>query len=333
MDRIDLDRLFPIQPKICPKCKFPTALGKPFCERCNFDLLHGSVKKKKYRNSESCIYCKSKDLTKEHLFPDWLSQVYPRRFAHTLHFISRPEKDISGHQIDSDLKADSHPGDPYTRGVYNVCKNCNNRWMSDLQNEAKPSIIKLANGNWDALTDEECEVLARWALMQSINFECYGRHLITCEEHRNILKNGKIPSGCRVYIGRMQDETCAGYSFFRPMVLRGIPQAENILPITFTYFCIERIVFFVVITLDDKFFPMISNGGMIPDDGLGLPPDGHLPLRRIWPENLETVEPQLKNNSALKPVNLIIMEGMFLGGISKLGKQQLQNLWGIYISD
>ena len=46
-----------------------------------------------------------------------------------------------------------------------ICEDCNNGWMSDLEQRAKPVIVDLMSGNTklEALDANEREVLARWA--------------------------------------------------------------------------------------------------------------------------------------------------------------------------
>lgn len=135
-------------------------------------------------------------------------------------------------------EAFAQSGDPYTIVVRNVCKSCNNGWMSVLQDEAKPLVHALAKGEKLTFDEPHRLTLARWSAMVTINLECHARMLRTAQIQRTALMNGKMPEGWRVGIARMVDTDCAGQSFHRAVAVPiGIGNGDY-LSIGNTYFTI-----------------------------------------------------------------------------------------------
>lgn len=230
----------PYQPPNCPQCGLQTQSTVPFCERCKFDLRYGTLGRPK---RGKCIYCENTDLTDEHIFPDWLGSVYPRRFKRTVHTLTRPDRHVFFEPVTVHPAAEVHNHDPYTTTVRNVCADCNNGWMSDLQNEAKYLVTEFADGKWRQLSESERELLARWAVMVSINLECRARMLTTKEYQRQILKSGSMPPGWRVYLGLHQGVDVAGMSFHGSV--GGITEIADgeFSRLQNSFFCIEHAVF------------------------------------------------------------------------------------------
>jgi hypothetical protein len=150
--------------------------------------------------------------------------------------------------------------------------------MSALQKQAAPLVERLALGEWPVLSEVDCKVLARWAVMVSINLQCYARILGAAPYQRQALKNGAVPSGWKVSIGLMTNTNHAGSSFHRSMLSPFQIDPDKYVPVDSTYFCVERVAFYTLSTLDDLMFPYsVGLSG-------GEPP---LPTRPIWPFDLE----------------------------------------------
>lgn len=272
MKTSDRDNLHPYQPTQCPRCQASTEKNIPFCGSCQFDLRHGSPKRRK---TGTCIYCgKYRKFSGEHIFPNWLSAQYPRRSLKTLHHLNRPENYKVGEKSKIHGVTEFRQGDPYIEKVWNVCAPCNNGWMSKLQNEAKPLIKIFAEGGWTNLSETECKLLARWATMVSINFQCHARLLNATKYQRTTLMEGSMPSGWKISIGSMITTEDAGHSFHRSIqVPTQIEEGKNLL-IDSAYFCIERVAFHTLSSIADQ----LLNSGMKYGIGKFI-----LPMRGIWP--------------------------------------------------
>lgn len=278
----------PTQPEKCPQCTLPTQPETPFCERCNFDLRYGMKPVKRGK----CIYCENtRDFAREHIFPDWLSKVFPKRHRKRLHVLGRPERIAFWEEIKVIENGSEAQGDPYDTVVYNVCGVCNNGWMSTLQTQAKTLVESLAKGMFWILSEADNKLLCRWVTMVSINLQCHARILVAPQWQRTALMNGSSPDGWRVSVGRMTNVGSAGSSFCTTAsVPIGLGDGD-FLKITSTAFVIERAIF--------HSFSSIGNQTLeIALRGVGL---GELasPLRPVWPLPSQSVNEPGKNLSSI----------------------------------
>jgi hypothetical protein len=194
-----------------------------------------------------------------------------------VHRLNRPEKHVFWEASAMHGEDFVRSGDPYTTVVRNVCESCNNGWMSALQDQAKPIVYALANGEWPVLDVEQRRVLARWSTMVTVNLECYARMLRTTQFQRTTLMNGDMPSGWRLGIGKMADTDCAGRSFDRAIAVPiGIGKRDEYLTIGSTYFVIELAAFHTLSSLGD----IALSGGLL---GAGLS-EVKFPTTDIWPK-------------------------------------------------
>jgi hypothetical protein len=107
---------------------------------------------------KSCIFCKA-DLadvgrSREHIIPRWLQEAWhlPEHFVEPTHF------DETGKV----MSKRRHTFNSFVAG--NVCRRCNNGWMSALEVKCKNLILDLASGRRQILElqNHEALLLARW---------------------------------------------------------------------------------------------------------------------------------------------------------------------------
>lgn len=106
-----------------------------------------------------CIFCGGTPLTKEHIWADWLEPYVPR--------------DMDGYSVlravahldRSQFEASERGGDIHNWQVRCVCASCNNGWMSALQVEAKPTVIRLLRGEQFVLGVQQQGAVAAWVAM------------------------------------------------------------------------------------------------------------------------------------------------------------------------
>jgi len=112
-------------------------------------------------NSVPCVLCGRPDVTKEHVFPQWLLDVIPRKGAipggKIIHRWDAPpgseseDREWEAHQLTFQAKV--------------VCQNeCNGGWMSKLENGARPFLEPMIQGRGRTLYDTGREQVAFWAL-------------------------------------------------------------------------------------------------------------------------------------------------------------------------
>lgn len=111
----------------------------------------------KGRAPGKCIFCGKIGVTKEHLFSDWLRELFPRSRddSHTLtrlvSWTPRPRFERKDKQ--------GHTG---SRKVRKVCKSCNSEWISAIDDAAKKHAPALIMGQSVTITDEARRALASW---------------------------------------------------------------------------------------------------------------------------------------------------------------------------
>src|SRR5215469_6213936 len=127
-----------------------------------------------------CIFCGKKPLTKEHVWPKWLRPYVP-------HDLKNFETADAAIEIDSvSPKFKKIDGDPRNRAVRVVCAECNNGWMSQLQEAVKPLLLPLVKGESVDLWPKRLSVLAAWCAMS-----------VMCGEYIMDGKGGVIPQSER----------------------------------------------------------------------------------------------------------------------------------------
>lgn len=101
-----------------------------------------------------CIFCGGGPLTREHVFGEWFRKLVginePRPGSVTHH--------VPGSAIEHDFEAI-----PSARTARVVCQECNNGWMSRLEQEASIILTPLLQGQSGTLSNADLETLARWA--------------------------------------------------------------------------------------------------------------------------------------------------------------------------
>lgn len=141
--------------------------------------------------SQRCIFCGSdKDISKEHIFPDWLKKyVPPPRVSNDRYVVEVKtlERGEDGQLRYSRKKGKSdRPGAAISQTVRVVCEKCNNGWMSRLQSKAKPILAPLVLGEWGKIGESEREVLATWITMFAMVLDCSEpEHTALTQRQRN----------------------------------------------------------------------------------------------------------------------------------------------------
>lgn len=108
-----------------------------------------------------CVFCGGTPLTREHVYPQWLTGVLPEQVpfrGQRAKVLYLPE--------DSEL---SMPGEfrelpqIFTQTVVKrTCESCNSGWMNELEVRARPALTGLLQGRWTSVTKIESDVLALW---------------------------------------------------------------------------------------------------------------------------------------------------------------------------
>ncbi|MFC3671445.1 hypothetical protein [Novosphingobium pokkalii] len=147
-----------------------------------------------------CIFCGSSEkLSREHIWADWLRNYLPRTEARATHYVAG--SNTGGNIMRGKL---NRPGDLHAQRLQVVCKQCNNVWMGNLQELAKPHIIALLS-DWVTLSVEASAVLAAWATMFTMvnEFADPDTAKISQQQRNYFMQNRATPPGWTVWIGRV----------------------------------------------------------------------------------------------------------------------------------
>jgi len=159
-------------------------------------------------SAPKCLFCDSKNVSKEHIFPKWLKPFLDKKIFNSTIYLndsydesaSYDEKLLSLFQ--SGVEGHKENSHGYT--TQTVCRQCNNTWMSNIENKAKAIlaadderlISSLAHINKD-----DANILSRWLLKISLLLAdkiTYYR-VFSVNEYKNI-KAGYIPNGVIVEV-------------------------------------------------------------------------------------------------------------------------------------
>ena len=138
--------------------------------------------------------------SREHVLPDWLAKEV---------FI--PNAQLKQYRRDEDVQKQellrAHGLNNFV--VKNVCKKCNNGWMSLLENSAKPFILELMNESTtlkDFVAHDGKMALSRWAVKTAFMIASVQPNQIPLPWHlfTNMrAKENRGPDGCYVFLGQV----------------------------------------------------------------------------------------------------------------------------------
>jgi len=158
----------------------------------------------------TCIFCEGKGLSKEHFWPDWISN-----------HISKSDTDkhtakIYSGEVKSKLaleKKTERPGNLITKKFRVVCVKCNNGWMSQLEESVKPFILSAIQNKHQTLNSKQVDMLARWVVMKVLVAEQNhdGTQVTPAIDRRSFYEYSEIPCYFRVYIARHETDSEVAY--------------------------------------------------------------------------------------------------------------------------
>jgi hypothetical protein len=145
-----------------------------------------------------CIYCGGTGMSKEHLWPDWLAAYVPRTLPHF-----KQEFAFYGKTPEPIIYEKHKTGDPHATRLRIVCETCNRGWMSRLQTEAKPILVRLLLRETTTLLQTEQRILARWAAVSVATGDQLDPYSAAVpQEDRDFLRTRKRPpSRWRIWLG------------------------------------------------------------------------------------------------------------------------------------
>ena len=120
-------------------------------------------------SSPRCLFCNSPQTSKEHIFPKWLRPYLPETNLEGTQFMRLGDESFKN-MMDSSLtagKQESSKG--YTTNL--VCTNCNNTWMSKLENQVKQILLKnnkLIESIPTEISKLDASILSQWLILKAL---------------------------------------------------------------------------------------------------------------------------------------------------------------------
>lgn len=142
----------------------------------------------------SCHFCDSAADSKEHAWPKWLASQF------------RGSASVLDAQI-GDRKYSSRSQFPEVT-VRSICSECNNGWMSKLENDVRPTFDLLLSERRGALNVQEMHAVAAWVLKSSMVFESIDRgspDFYTPAERAGLRKFLAIPEYTWIWVAGVRD--------------------------------------------------------------------------------------------------------------------------------
>lgn len=129
--------------------------------------------------ARACIFCGSTPVTREHVWPQWLSRRFPDsplnwpNDSNSRPLLRQRAKMVApGSWVSTEWEDEKGQGNtPAEHVVKAACRDCNSGWMSRLEVEAAPIIVRQMWRRRDQLTDSERHILLRWLAKTTAIYE------------------------------------------------------------------------------------------------------------------------------------------------------------------
>ncbi|WP_434157570.1 hypothetical protein [Clavibacter michiganensis] len=147
-----------------------------------------------------CYFCGSTPLTKEHILPNWINKIVGHDPGATNELTQKVRRAEGGLENQSRFLAT-----PFLRQtVKAVCANCNNGWMSTLEQRVQQTLMHLSMNGETALDAGTAFQFARWAIKTSMMrgiWENRDMDVFPKENRTQLAGGNEIPEGWSVFIG------------------------------------------------------------------------------------------------------------------------------------
>ncbi len=159
-----------------------------------------------------CIYCgQTGNMSKEDVWPTWLHGLITRNIPS---YALRDLRFDSLKNLDKATATEKKKsGDPRTLRVRWVCQGCNNGWMSQLQEKAKPIVLPFMHGEQSVLNQDQQKTFAGWAAMNVMTAEFRDvRNLsVSAVDRKSLMETRVPPENWKIWIGNLDTEKWKAY--------------------------------------------------------------------------------------------------------------------------
>ena len=145
----------------------------------------------------SCLFCGSSGpMSQEHVFPKWQAELFPDLTEVDYVRAFRPS-------VGQETRH-TFPGKPFQVTVGDFCRECNNGWMSRLEDEAKPILTPMILDEARPLSLLDQDAIARWATktVLTVGPTNAGGQFASRDLYRAFGKRQEPLPGSLVWVGR-----------------------------------------------------------------------------------------------------------------------------------
>lgn len=123
-------------------------------------------------SQKGCVFCGGTPLTKEHIWSDWLDSILPRADSSRSEArrTTMAEKVVGGRPtyLPTSNSNRVRQGAVHSTTSRTVCKRCNNGWMKEIVDRAKPVATEVIQLRQTALLPEAQTRLATWLVLSAV---------------------------------------------------------------------------------------------------------------------------------------------------------------------
>lgn len=172
------------------------------------------IKQTTHLDTARCIFCGSPKVTREHVFSRWLHRFLPTRPNRRSNV--RIAVDHKGRiDLADDLKLNFPLRDWQIKcvcGNYKGC--CNNEWMRDLEDLARPIIEPMLHGVRLRLSEADQKTIATWAILKvMVVHHRFVHHM----QRKQMREKREPPRYWSVWISNFSGRTDDGHWLVRPL--------------------------------------------------------------------------------------------------------------------
>lgn len=234
--------------------------------------------------TEKCIYCGHRGkLTREHIYGRWARSLADPN-VRTRHTVSTTERSGLLQNVTISSGPITRNYHPIYAQLKIVCRKCNETWLGQIQERAKPILKELAAGQWRAFSEEDIKCICSWMKMVVIALE-FGHPptaAVTESDRKQFYRTQTIGDNWYIYVGRCSIASLSGNNWHRGALISELsaddaPETCNFQS-TLVHF---GHVFFIAISAPPQFLPDPTAYGR------------EMGIRQIWPTPQLPINPPL----------------------------------------
>jgi hypothetical protein len=187
--------------------------------------MSNRTKRSKLKPQRYCIFCLSSGRSNEHFWSEWIGDLiaiahpqgaFEDKWAHSAHL---PFPTLESRRF--------REGTTLSKKIKCVCEDCNNVWMSIIEEVCKDVMTPLILGRATALDEEDQLLIAIWVTLKIFIAEAAAeRNVISTQKERTaFMKERALPIGLHIFIGQCGSGGWEA-SFWRTADTIGFPGKE-----------------------------------------------------------------------------------------------------------